>query len=114
MPFIHTITNQRITKEQEAALREALGRAIECIPGKTEEWLMLAFEDGVRMAFRGKADTPLAMIEVELLGKASKEAYDALTRTITECISDTLGISWDGIYIKYEEIGCWGYNGFNF
>ena len=114
MPYIHTVTNQTVTKDKEIALKEALGKAIECIPGKTQEWLMLALEDGVRMAFRGDENTPLAMIEVEILGKASNEAYDALTRAITECVNEILGIPGEGIYIKYEEIEHWGYNGFNF
>ena len=114
MPMIITKTNTSISKEQEAILTRAFGEAITLLSGKTEEWLMLSFEDGARMAFRGSGDRELCYIEVNLLGAATREAYDALTARLCDLIHDTLGIPTDGIYIKYEEAKTWGYDGFNF
>ena len=113
MPYIATKTNVKITADSEAKIRAALGKAIEAIRGKSEAWLMLSFDDEVRMAFKGKTE-PTAMIEVEIFGKASSAEYADLTARITNIISSELNIPADRIYIKYEEIETWGWAGENF
>ena len=113
MPFIQTKTNVSISKEQEMSLKTAFGKAIELIPGKSERWLMLGFSDNERMWFVGD-DAPLAYISVKLFGSASDSAYDALTANLTEIVSSELGVSASRIYVKYEEIDHWGWNGSNF
>lgn len=114
MPMIITKTTTTISKAQEAALTKSFGEAIALLPGKSEEWLMLSFEDGQRMAFRGSCESELCYIEVNLLGAASREAYDRLTAKLCELVSETLGVPTSGIYVKYEEAKTWGYDGFNF
>ncbi len=114
MPFISTKTNKTLEKESQARLKEAYGKAIELLPGKTEKWLMLSFEDGIPMAFHGDGESEMAFVTVSLVGKAPKEAYDALTSRICELLGDELGIAPDMIYIKYEEIDHWGWNNINF
>ena len=113
MPYISTTTNVKISTDSEAKIRAALGKAIEAIRGKSEKWLMLSFNDGVRMAFRGDT-APTAMIEVEIFGSASSEEYANLTAKITDIISGELSIPADRIYVKYEEIDTWGWSGENF
>ncbi|WP_044933281.1 hypothetical protein [Oribacterium sp. NK2B42] len=51
MPFISTKTNVTVTKEKEKQLKERLGQAISIIPGKSENWLMLAIEGDIPMYF---------------------------------------------------------------
>ena len=114
MPYIETKTTARITDEKERILREKLGKAIALIPGKSEEWLMLSFVDGCRMAFRGKCDEDLAMVEVKIFGRASEDAYQALTAAICRILHEELGIAPDHVYVKYEEVSHWGYDGSNF
>ncbi len=114
MPMIVTKSSTNITEQQEATLTRAFGEAIALLPGKSEEWLMLSFEENARLAFRGDNSRPLCYIEVNLLGKAPREAYDRLTARLCELVEQTLGVMSDGIYIKYEEANTWGYNGFNF
>ena len=70
MPCIQWKTNAAISPSQEETLRAALGEAISLLPGKSESWLMLTFEPETRMAFRGKADEPVAFIAVDLYGGA--------------------------------------------
>ena len=48
MPFIDIKTNKQVTKNEEIALKEALGQAIAILPGKSETWLMLDIHDGCR------------------------------------------------------------------
>ena len=113
MPFINTKTSVEITSEQETLLKEKMGEAIRHI-GKSESWLMLNFDDNCRMYFKGKNKEPMAMVEIALFGKASDSQYDALTEELTKEIASILNISPANIYIKYEEVEHWGYNGFNF
>lgn len=113
MPFIQTKTNVSVSKEQELSLKTAFGKAIELIPGKSERWLMLSFSDKERMWFVGD-DAPLAYLSVKLFGAASDSAYDALTAKLTEIVSAQLNIPSSRIYVKYEEIDHWGWNGSNF
>lgn len=114
MPFINTITTKSLTKDLETTLKEKFGKAIELLPGKSEYWLMLGFEGGKSMAFRGDNVSDMAYIEVKLLGSAPKSAYDAMTKELTNIVNDVLGIDKDKIYIKYEEASVWGYDGSNF
>lgn len=114
MPFIGTKTNKTLSKENKIALKEAFGRAIELLPGKTETWLMLSFEDDVTMAFHGDMESPMAYLTVALVGKAPREAYDALTVRLCEILKEELGIAQNMVYIKYEEVDHWGFDGYNF
>lgn len=114
MPFISTKTTVAIDPDKEASIKKKLGKAIEIIPGKSENWLMLSFEDNCSMYFKGSKDKPLAFLEVKLFGKASADAYNRLTMTLTDIISEELGIRPDSIYVKYEEVSHWGWNGSNF
>jgi phenylpyruvate tautomerase PptA (4-oxalocrotonate tautomerase family) len=113
MPFINTKVSVPLSKEKEEKLTKELGKAI-TILGKSEAWLMLGFEDNCRLAFKGKSDGPFALLDVSLLGSATRNQYDDLTATLCKLISDELNIPQDNIYIKYEEASTWGYNGFNF
>ena len=114
MPYIETKTSASVSKKQLEELKKAFAEAIEIIPGKSEEWLMINTVGDCNMAFRGDMDTPVAMIKVELLGKARAEDYDKMTAYICKRASAILGVSADRIYVRYEEVEHWGYNGFNF
>lgn len=56
MPYISTKTNIELAKEKQDALAAEYGRIISLVPGKTERWLMLSFDDKISMYFGGKGD----------------------------------------------------------
>ena len=114
MPYIGAKLSIPLPAPQEAALKEALGKAISLLPGKSENWLMLSFEDNCRLYFRGGNDAPMAFVEVKVFGSAPAAAYEALTARICEIFHDQLQIQPDHIYVKYEETAHWGWNGGNF
>lgn len=114
MPCIQTKVNVKITKEKEELIKAKLGKAIELVPGKSESWLMLSFEDECRLYFKGDSQQAIAFVEVKLFGTAGNEAYNKLTAAITEILNQELDISPSQIYIKYEEVSHWGWNGSNF
>lgn len=112
MPLITTKASTEISKVKETSLKAQFGTAIELI-GKSENWLMVDFQQNCHLYFKGE-DAPCAMIEVDLLGKASQSGYDALTQKLTEIVEKELEIPKDRIYVKYGEFERWGYSGFNF
>ncbi len=113
MPYIATSTNVSISGRKKENLKERMGRAIEIIPGKTEGWLMLSFRDNVSMFFKGE-DDPCAICQVKLFGSADEEVYEKLTEELTDILHEELDLDPDRIYVTYEEIGVWGWNGGNF
>lgn len=113
MPFIDSKLSMKITKEQEEILKARLGKAVELI-GKGESFLMVGFEDNYHLYFKGEAFPEIAFVEVKLFGKASKEAYANMTSELCDIYNEVLSIPKDKIYIKYEEVSDWGWNGRNF
>lgn len=114
MPYIRTTVSKELTPENIESIKAKLGQAIALIPGKTESWLMLAFEDKMNMYFKGDCSEDYAYVEVSLFGTTSDAAYDRLTAAISEIINEELGIDRANVYIKYEETNHWGWNGTNF
>jgi phenylpyruvate tautomerase PptA (4-oxalocrotonate tautomerase family) len=114
MPCIQTKVNVKISREKEEALKSELGKVIELLPGKSESWLMLSFEDECDLYFKGTAEPGIAFVDVKIFGKADSAAYDKLTAAITDILNRELGISPSRIYIQYEESDHWGWNGSNF
>lgn len=114
MPFIDTKLNIRLAEEKEQILKEKLGRAIECFPGKSEYWLMLNFSDQQKMYFRGYDNFPMAWIEVKLFGGAEAGICEEMTKTLCDLFHKELGIAPDHVYVKYEFCDTWGWNGENF
>ncbi len=114
MPFINTKTNVNVSKEQERSLKEQFGKAISLLPGKSENWLMVAVEGGIPMYFRGDDSDPIAFVEVKIFGNAPSNAYRDMTAELTRICGDVLGVSPDHMYIRYFGSSDWGWNGSNF
>ena len=82
------------------------------IMGKTEDWLMLEFNDNTTMYFKGNNEEPVAFIDVKVLGTVVNS--NEMTKELTNIISTELGIQPNKIYIAYQGYSNWGYNGNNF
>lgn len=113
MPYIETTANIAIPGKKEQAIKERMGQAIELIPGKTESWLMLSFRGNASMYFQG-SDEPCAICHVKLFGAGTEETYAKLTGALTDILREELELDPNRVYVTYEEIGTWGWNGGNF
>lgn len=114
MPMISTKTNVAISEEQELTLKSELGKAISILSGKSEQWLMLSLEDKCRLYFKGDNSKPIAYVEVKVFGKIDYSQSNKLTAKICEILDNVLGTDASNVYIKYEEVDMWGWNGSNF
>lgn len=113
MPYINARLTNTVSKEQEVILKEKLGEAITLL-SKGEAYLMVEISDNCRLYFGGKNDSDIAFFEVKLLGKARREQYEALTARICEIVGEMFSIPGDKVYVKFEEVEHWGFNGFLF
>lgn len=113
MPFINSKVSVAMSEDQEKEIKTLLGQAITSIPGKSEAWLMVGFEDNYKLYFRGDNSQPMAFVEVSVYGQENPAAFDKLTGQICEIFGKVLGIAPDHIYVKYQAISSWGWNGGN-
>ena len=114
MPFINSKISTSLTEAQETEIKTRLGQAIQTIPGKSESWLMVGFEPDYKLYFRGSNAEPMAMVEVSVYGSENPAAFSKLTGQICDIFNDVLGISPDHVYVKYQAVSNWGWNGDNF
>jgi len=112
MPYINLKTNKPVTKEAADLFKADMGNAITTFPGKSENWLMVGAEE-CRLYFRG-SDEPAAMVEVSVLGSVDPSAASDMTSQVTESVERIFGIPASRIYVKYQPIEEWGWNGSNF
>lgn len=111
MPYIKTSTNINIDDIKLSNIKSKMGDAIRLM-GKSEDWLMLEFNDNAKMYFKGNKDNPIAFLDVKVLGSVNNS--NEMTRELTNIISSELGIAPNNIYISYQGYSEWGYNGNNF
>lgn len=114
MPFINTKVSFRMTEAQKERIKNKLGVAIELIPGKSENWLMVGFQDNYSLYFKGQVFERIAYVEVKIFGSASRSAYEKLTKAICDIFEEELKIPSDKVYVTYDEVSNWGWNGSNF
>ncbi|WP_069999848.1 phenylpyruvate tautomerase MIF-related protein [Cellulosilyticum sp. I15G10I2] len=114
MPYIDSKVTTPLTEQKKEILKQELGKIITLIPGKSENYLMLGFEDNYSLYFKGMKLDFGAFIEVKIFGAAPKAALDKVTQEICALYLRELDIPSDCIYIKYEEVSAWGFDGRNF
>ena len=113
MPFINSKVTMELTPEKKQALAKALGKAIVTL-GKPESYLMLGFEDKKTLFFGGKQLDKGAFVSVKLLGSVSSDASNKMTAEVCDIFKKELDIPGEAIYITYQGIKDWGWNGSNF
>lgn len=114
MPYIETKVNTQISPAQEEILKKRFAKAIEIFPGKSENWLMLNFEDNCRLWFKGDNNIPTAYVEVKIFGQISEIHAEEMTKQMCSILEEVLEIPSARCYIKYSACDTWGWNGGNF
>ena len=114
MPFINSKVTVKISPEKEETIKQRMGQIIPLIPGKSENWLMVGFEDEYKLYFKGAKCDKAAFVEIKIFGSANSQVYDEMTAEICRIYGEELQIPADCIYVTYQEIADWGWNGGNF
>lgn len=113
MPYISSKVSIKMSDEQKKSLKEKLGQAINEMPGKSEEWLMIVLQDDQTMYFRGISKEKAAIVELKMLYTQTLEAKEDFTRKVCEIYLRELGIPGEDIFVAFTETekGNWGWNG---
>lgn len=114
MPFIDSKISVKLSPEKEETIKKRLGEAIAIIPGKSESWLMVGFEDEYTLYFKGAKCDKAAFVQVKIYGSANSQAFNQLTAEICHIYEEELGIPAANVYVTYQAIADWGWNGGNF
>lgn len=116
MPVIHTYSSTPIPAAARESLKTTYGKAIEAVPGKSEQWLMCLFEENVPSYHAGTDDAPVAYVTVDVFAREAvrRSAWEQMTPTICDALQKELGVDPARIYIKYGETANFGWNGMNF
>lgn len=114
MPFIDSKITLKLSDDKKELLKTKLGQIITTIPGKSESFLMVGFDDNYSLFFGGKKLEKGAFVEVKIFGSASDEALAKVTKQICDLYKEELDIDPAAVYVKYEFVSHWGWNGNNF
>lgn len=113
MPFIDSKITLSLSEDKKEEVKVRLGQAVSLI-GKTENYLMVGFEDNYDLYLGGKKLDAGAFVSVSMYGSASSSAYDSMTAEICRIYDEVLNIPAKNIYVTYTGIPDWGWNGRNF
>lgn len=113
MPFIDSKIAGAVSSEKKEIIKRRLGEAVSIL-GKSENFLMVGFDDNYDLYMGGKQLEKGVFVSVALFGNASTDAYNQMTKAICDIYAEELGISGDKVYVTYTGVKDWGWNGRNF
>ena len=113
MPYCTLTTTARLSVEAKKEVNEELLKIVETIPGKSRSWIMTRVEDEQFMSFAGSTE-PCAMISLKCFGNVSDAKADDLTARFCSRVAPKIGVDPSRVYVTYEGISQWGWNGGNF
>lgn len=113
MPFIDCRVSVKLTEEKKERLKAAFGKAVRVLR-KDEAYLMVGFCDGYDLYFGGQKKEKCAYVAVSLFGGASPAEYEKMTGEVCNILSRELDIPGDAVYVTYQGIADWGWNGSDF
>ena len=113
MPYIDCKITKKLSEEQIQNVKTHLGKAVSLI-GKPESYLMVGIDDGYCLFFAGKEVEDGAFVGVSLFGNSTPDRYEKMTAEICRILERETGADPARIYVTYQGIGDWGWNGSNF
>lgn len=113
MPYINVNTTRKLTAEEKENIKTELGKSLNVL-GKSEQWLMVDFEDGKELWLGGKKLQSGAFIEVKLFGDAGRKKYEEMNKLLTDYFNCHFDIPGNCIYVTFTPVEYWGWNGMMF
>ena len=113
MPFIDCKISAKLTDEKKEILKAELGKNIGILH-KPESFLMVGIVDNYNLYFASKKLENGAYVGVKLFGSPSSGDCERMTAAICNVLQGQLNIAPSSVYVTYEGISDWGWNGGNF
>lgn len=113
MPYIDCKFTQQLSPDKKENIKSGLGKLVSILH-KPESYLMVGIEDGYDLYFAGKKLEAGAYVSVSLFGNLRPSDCEKMTAAVCELLKAELGINGASVYVTYQGIENWGYNGSNF
>ena len=113
MPFIDVKLSKKISEEQKEQLKSDLGKSIS-VMHKPESYLMIGICDGYDLYFAGNKLENGAYVSVSAFGSVNPSDTRRMTASICEILNKRLSVNGSHVYVTYEGVENWGWNGSNF
>ena len=116
MPLIKVQTSVSDTSNTTVnSLLKSLSADLAKHLGKSEAYIMTAFEPNTPMTFAG-TDEPTCYVEIKSVGTMGGTKTSAMSAAFCEQLSDALGVPKNRIYIEFADAegAMWGWNGRTF
>jgi hypothetical protein len=107
MPYVNVNLTAKLTDETRTALKSAIGKIIEIIPGKAEFGLMVDIEDGKDLYFGGVADNN-AFVDTRVHGDCDREIKDKYTEALYDVLQTVAGVPKEKLYTNFTVTDVWG------
>ena len=111
MPMVDARLSVKLDKDQDAMVHEALTQAAASALGKPAMYVMVQVQDDASLFMGGRKLEKGAYIHVRSFGSISRSAAESFTSNATEFLSSKLGLDPAGIYVSFEGISLWGWQG---
>lgn len=111
MPMVDARVTVNITDEQDCLLHKTLTQAAAEALGKPAMYVMVSVQDGADLWMGGKELSKGAYIHVRSFGSISPDAAAAFTKQATTFLASNLGLDPSGIYVSFEGVEEWGWQG---
>lgn len=111
MPMVDSRISVKLDESQDALVHEALTQAAASALGKPAMYVMVQVQDGASLWMGGKKLEQGAYIHVRSFGSISRNAAESFAAKATEFLASKLGLDPAGIYISFEGISLWGWQG---
>lgn len=112
MPFIDSKITLPVSEEKKEIIKNKLGQLVSIL-NKPESFLMVGIEDEYNLYMGGNKLEKGAYVAVSLFGTASSAAYEKMTGEICRLYEEELGIPGRSVYVTYQGVKDWGWNGSN-
>ncbi len=113
MPYIDCKISKKLTDEDKEILKAELGKSISLLH-KPESYLMVGIADNYDLYFAGKKLENGAYVGVKLFGNPSAGDCERMTAAVCNTLKEKFNIPPASVYVTYQGISDWGWNGGNF
>jgi phenylpyruvate tautomerase len=110
MPYLKIQTNKALNDSTKTELLKKASAAVATGLGKSESYVMVAFEPTLPMVFAG-SDDPCTYLELKSIG-LSESKTAALSEMLCELMETELGIPASRTYVEFVDAprAMWGWN----
>ncbi len=114
MPYIQARLSIQTNEQQRTALQSKLTDIIAEAFSKPKAYIMTEIEDGCSLYMSGNKLEKGAYIAVRLLGTATRDKCNMITKKVCDILSSEYGINSANVYITFHPVELWGWNGMMF